>query len=147
MIRNKHGNYPGHIFDQAGHSGLNSASPDYQLPVKAAPTPALPFAEVTLKDKGPQRRVLIPAFYSVFLFLSLPEHCKGAPNFPHKRTGLERIPDEPAGDPQKLAILISTADRGCRHKDTNHGKMGEVVRCRMRNSTADPVSVRGMFHN
>lgn len=95
----KRGNYPGHISTTPlAIQGLDARISDIiRAPVEPAPGTSHNHCRITLKgDKGRSGVHIDPAFYSGILYLSLPEHCKGGTEFfRHKRTGLERVPNDP----------------------------------------------------
>lgn len=95
----KRGNYPGHISTTPlAIQGLDARISDIiRAPVEPAAGTSHNHCRITLKgDKGRSGVHIDPAFYSGILYLSLPEHCKGGTEFfRHKRTGLERVPNDP----------------------------------------------------
>lgn len=95
----KRGNYPGHISTTPlAIQGLDARISDIiRAPVEPAPGTSHNHCRITLKgDKGRSGVHIDPAFYSGILYLSLPEHCKGGTEFfRHKRTGLDRVPNDP----------------------------------------------------
>ncbi|WP_229955965.1 DUF6445 family protein [Parasphingorhabdus litoris] len=122
---NKHGNYPGHISTQPLEiQGLDErVSATIGAPVTAAAGTSHGHCRVTLKgDKGRSGVHIDPAFYSGILYLSLPENCKGGTEFfRHKRTGLERVPNDPlaitkAGYSDINALIEDVVNRDTLHK-------------------------------
>lgn len=96
----KKGNYPGLMSDgPLSVQGLeDSVSKIVGLPLKPASDTSHGQCRLTLKrDKGRTGVHIDPCFYSGILFLSAPDDCRGGTDFfRHKRTGLERVPHDPA---------------------------------------------------
>jgi hypothetical protein len=118
---NKHGNYPGLLSDKPLEIGglEDSVSKIIGAPVRAAPGTSHNHCRITLaNEKGRTGVHVDPCFYSGILYLSLPEHCRGGTDFfRHKRTGLERVPSNPAemlaagyADPNRLIEDVVNAD-------------------------------------
>jgi hypothetical protein len=92
----KKGNYPGLLSSRAlpiaGLDDAVSARAGAKLQPAAGTTHQ--FCRLTLSgDAGRSGVHIDPCFYSGILYLSLPEHCRGGTDFfRHKRTGLDRVP-------------------------------------------------------
>ncbi|WP_422345953.1 DUF6445 family protein [Parasphingorhabdus sp.] len=121
----KRGNYPGHISTTPlAIQGLDARISDIiRAPVEPAPGTSHNHCRITLKgDKGRSGVHIDPAFYSGILYLSLPEHCKGGTEFfRHKRTGLERVPNDPvevtkAGYPDINMLIEDVVNRDTMNK-------------------------------
>ncbi len=121
----KRGNYPGHVSTTPlDIQGLDArVSKIINAPVQAATGTSHSHCRITLKgDKGRSGVHIDPAFYSGILYLSLPEHCKGGTEFfRHKRTGLERVPNDPlaittAGYGDINALIEDVVNRDTLHK-------------------------------
>lgn len=96
----KEGNYPGLLSTQPlDIPGLDEAiSGIIGAPVRPQPGTTHNHCRLTLaRDKGLSGVHIDPCFYSGILYLSLPEYCRGGTDFfRHKRTGLDRVPDDRA---------------------------------------------------
>jgi hypothetical protein len=94
----KHGNYPGILSDKPlSIGGLDEAvSKLIGANVRAQPGTSHGHCRITLAGETGKSGVHIdPCFYSGILYLSLPEHCRGGTDFfRHKRTGLDRVPQD-----------------------------------------------------
>lgn len=121
----KRGNYPGHISTTPlAIQGLDARISDIiRAPVEPAPGTSHNHCRITLKgDKGRSGVHIDPAFYSGILYLSLPEYCKGGTEFfRHKRTGLERVPNDPvevtnAGYPDINMLIEDVVNRDTMNK-------------------------------
>ena len=94
----KHGNYPG-LMSSAPLAIADLDEAAARLigrKVVAQPGTMHGHVRATLAgDKGLSGVHIDPCFYSGILYLSLPEHCRGGTQFfRHRRTGLERVPDD-----------------------------------------------------
>jgi hypothetical protein len=96
----KNGNYPGLLSTEPLNiSGLDAAiSQTIGTPVRPQPGTTHSHCRLTLaNNKGLSGVHIDPCFYSGILYLNLPEHCRGGTEFyRHKRTGLDRVPQESA---------------------------------------------------
>lgn len=95
----KRGNYPGLLSTAPlPIDGLAAATSKLiGTPVAAQPGTSHGHCRITQAgDKGLSGVHIDPCFYSGILYLSLPEHCRGGTQFfRHRRTGLERVPNDP----------------------------------------------------
>jgi hypothetical protein len=95
----KDGNYPGVLSNRPlPIEGLDRiVSGVVGVPLKAAPGTVHGHCRLTLRaEKGLSGVHVDPAAYSGVLYLSSPEHCRGGTDFfRHRRTGLDRVPEQP----------------------------------------------------
>lgn len=117
----KKGNYPGLLSTRPlAIEGLEeTVSGLVGARLKPAPGTSHGHCRLTLAgDRGVSGVHIDPCAYSGILYLSLPEHCRGGTDFfRHRRTGLERVPLDPAGlvaagyaDPNRLIEEVVNAD-------------------------------------
>ena len=117
----KDGNYPGVLSDRPlPIAGLDqSVSQLIGMPVRAASGTVHGQCRITFRnEKGLSGVHIDPAFYSGILYLSRPEDCRGGTDFyRHRRTGLDRVPDDPLaiaragyGDINELIEGVVNAD-------------------------------------
>ena len=137
----KGGNYPGRDSTQALEmDGINAAvSRLVGVELVGAPDTEHGHCRITRKaDKGRSGVHIDPAYYSGILYLSRPEDCAkpgsgGTDFFRHKRTGLERVPQNGA---ELAATGYDTLDdliTDVVNKDTTQsGKWERVIRVPMR---------------
>lgn len=96
----KRGNYPGLLSTEPlAIQGLDErVSQIAGMPLQPSPGTSHGHCRLTLKqDKGRTGVHIDPCAYSGILYLSRPGDCRGGTDFfRHKRTGLERIPRDPA---------------------------------------------------
>ncbi len=94
----KKGNYPGLLSTAPLHiAGLDEAvAKTIGTSVKPQTGTVHGHCRVTLaNDKGLSGVHIDPCFYSGILYLSLPKDCRGGTDFfRHRRTGLERVPQD-----------------------------------------------------
>ena len=117
----KNGNYPGLLSTEAlPIPGLDDAvGRIIGIPVLPQPGTSHGHCRLTLaRDQGLSGVHIDPCFYSGILYLTLPEHCRGGTDFfRHKRTGLERVPNDTGqmlaagyADPNQLIEEVVNAD-------------------------------------
>ena len=101
----QHGNFPGLNSSAPLDTAALDAAVSRLLGVTLGPAPGTQHGHCRLTPKGAKGKSGVhidPASYSGILYLSRPEDCArpdagGTDFFRHKRTGLEAVPQDPAG--------------------------------------------------
>jgi hypothetical protein len=118
----KEGNYPGVLSDAPlPIAGLEaSVSRILGAPVQPAAGTVHGHLRLTLRnEKGLSGVHIDPAFYSGILYLSAPEHCRGGTDFfRHRRSGLERVPNDPLAIARAGYADVNTLIENVVNKDT-----------------------------
>ncbi|NNC73617.1 MAG: hypothetical protein HKN78_12180 [Sphingomonadaceae bacterium] len=134
---NASGNYPGRMSSAPLPVDGLEASVSRIVGTALMPQPETSHSHcrLTLKrDRGRTGVHIDPASYSGILFLSRPEDCKGGTDFfRHRRTGLDRVPRDPAAIAATGYADINALVEDVVNKDTfSQGKWERVMRVPMR---------------